>query len=139
MVSGRGFVIAVPAGWDVKRTAGQVSAAKGEELVSVRTVALKRVYRAALAAGTARELDRVAAEVARGLNGKVTTTCSRCPAPPAARGVALTRGYDIRYGDLLQQITFVLVDKREYQLTCRRKHDADGAACAQLRSSFRLA
>ena len=93
-------------------------------------------YLPELAAGAAKELDRVAAEVARGLHGEISTTCSRCP---KARRDVLARGYEIRYGDLLQEITFVLVDKREYQLTCRRKQRGDASACAQLRSSFRLA
>ena len=126
----------MPAGWDVKRSPGQVSAGKGDELVSVRTVALANAYRPGLAAGAAKELDRVAAEVAQGLHGEVSTSCSRCPKVGAD---VLTRGYSIRYGELVQEITFVLVDKREYQLTCRRKHDDDDSACAQLRSSFRLA
>jgi len=126
----------VPVGWEVKRAPGQISADKGDELVSVRAVALTKPYRPELAAGAAKELDRVAAEVARGLHGELSTTCSRCP---KARRDVLARGYDIRYGDLLQEITFVLVDKREYQLTCRRKQRGDASACAQLRSSFRLA
>ena len=38
-----------------------------------------------------------------------------------------------------EKVEQAVVDKREYQLTCRRKQRGDASACAQLRSSFRLA
>ena len=138
MVSGLGFVIAVPAGWDVKRSPGEVSAGKGEDVVSVRTGPLVHPYRAAVARGAAKELDQRAAQLADGLRGKAETSCGGCPKIPRAHGDVLVRGYDIRYGDLVLQMTFVLVDKREYQLSCRRKHDGDTSPCTRLRSSFRL-
>src|SRR5438874_11875802 len=106
VVSGRGFAVSVPVGWEVKRAPGQISADKGDEPVSVRAVALTKPYRPELPAGAAKELDRVAAEVARGLHGEISTTCRRCP---EARRDVLARGYVLRYGDLLQEITFVLV------------------------------
>jgi len=107
-------VVAVPFGWAVKRAAGEVSAGKGEDVVSVRTAPLQHAYRAVLARGAAKELDERAAEVAHGLHGKATTTCTHCPKIRSKLGAVLTRGYLIRYGDLVQEITFVLVDKREY-------------------------
>jgi hypothetical protein len=132
VLEGNGFVFAAPAGWDVARNARELSASKGEGLVSVRVFRLTRAYRPALFARASAELDRVARELAQGLKGRVT----------GQRTVIVddrrARQYVVSYRGLLQVVTFVLVDRREYQLLCRRAADADDSACAGLVSSFSL-
>jgi hypothetical protein len=134
VVEGNGFLFAAPAGWDVTRSARQLAAA-GEKpaLVSVQVFPLTRAYRPALFEQASRELDRVAGDLARGLGGSVSS--ARTVTIDGARA----RQYELRYRDLLQEITFVLSGRREYQLLCRRKADAEGDACAQLVTSFRRA
>jgi hypothetical protein len=144
IVSGRGFELAVPSSWAMKRTPNAVSASDGRELVSVTVFPLARPYRPSLQRAAGREVDRAAAELAVGLGGHVAASytpadlCPRCPGAGHIPSDILGRTYEIRYGDLVQEVTFVLVGRREYQLTCRRKPDGDAKPCERLRSSFRL-
>jgi hypothetical protein len=134
VVGGNGFLFAAPAAWRVTRDGRELTAA-GEEpsLVSVQVFPLVKAYAPALFTEASRELDGVADDLARGLGGTVTS----------ARTVIIDGGrarqYEVRYRDLLQEITFVLAGRREYQLLCRRKADDGHEACVQFVSSFKLA
>jgi hypothetical protein len=133
VLGGNGFTFAAPAGWDVARRPGELSASGGKtDLVSVQVFRLTRPYRPALFGKAAVELDRVAGQLADGLDGHVTESRTVTVAGRRARQ------YVLAYRDLVQEVTFVLVDRREYQLLCRRMAKGDGGACVQLVSSFRL-
>jgi hypothetical protein len=47
--------------------------------------------------------------------------------------------YDVEVGDHVDEYTFVLRGKREYQLLCRRKASHDTSFCDELVSSFGVA
>lgn len=138
-MKGNGFSFEAPGGWEVARKGRRVSAGGGgPALVSVDVIPLVRPYRPALFTRVATELDRVASEVAEGLAKR----CDCDATVTAARTVTVdgrrARQYDVRYGDLVQEKTFVLDDRREYLLTCRREVNADRDACALLAASFKL-
>jgi hypothetical protein len=130
VVSGPGFSLAVPDGWHTSRTQHAVSASNGGAQVSVTTYTLQKPYRPALFAAAARELDRVAAELAAQAGQKVT---ERQTVDVAGRKI---RAY--RFGTM--RIGFVLVGRREYQLLCRQPSGGQdpGGACALLFKSFTL-
>jgi hypothetical protein len=123
-VRGPGFSFAVPGSWHAHRTLRSVSSSNGGAQVSVTTYTLQKPYRPALFAAAARELDRVAAQLASQAGEKVT---ERQTVEVAGRKIRAYRFGTMRMG-------FVLVGKREYQLLCRDP----GAACALLFTSFSL-
>lgn len=132
-MAGNGYTFAAPAAWKVKRTARTVSAEDGDvDRVQVTTFRLVKPYRPALFAAAAKELDRVAAELARRLDGKIASAKTL---DVADRKV---RTYRIDYDGKTQQLTFVLDGRREYQLLCRRDSDGGDEACQLLVSSFAL-
>jgi hypothetical protein len=124
-VRGAGFTIQVPEGWSVSRPPAGVSARHGPALVSVSVFPLVKAYDPARFAAAARELDGVAARLARQAGA---TLSLRETVTVANRKV---RAY--RYGD--RRIAFVLVGRREYQLFCEHA----STACDLLFSSFTLA
>jgi hypothetical protein len=91
---------------------------------------LLRPYDPARRVATARELDRVAQRVAAQLKGSVSSRRSLEVASLDARS------YSIGFGAKVEQITFVLRDRREYELLCRRTAGGDDAPCARLLASF---
>ena len=119
---GPGFSFAVPGGWHTSRTQRAVSSSNGKAQVSVTTYTLQKAYRPAIFAAAARELDRVAGQLAAQAGEKVT---ERRTVEVAGQKV---RAY--RFGST--RIGFVLVGKREYQLLCRDP----GSACDLLFQSF---
>src|SRR4051794_31010265 len=95
---GEGYLFHAPGGWTIARGKDSVRASHGDvDLVSVRTFRLVKAYRPALFAAASQELDRVAAQLARQLKGRVaaqrTTTV----------GGRKTRSYEIEYGDEAQE------------------------------------
>ena len=124
-VRGTGFTVQVPEGWAVTRPSTGVAARHGAGLVSVSVFPLVKAYEPGKFAAAARELDGVAARLARQAGVPLTR---RETVTVAHRRI---RAYT--YGG--RRIGFVLVGKREYQLFCR--HAA--AACDLLFSSFTLA
>jgi hypothetical protein len=83
---------------------------------------LQKPYRPALFAAAARELDRVASQLAAEAGDKLTESQT---VQVAGRK---TRAY--RFGTM--RIGFVLVGRREYQLLCKQQ----GTACTLLFQSF---
>ena len=100
--------------------------------IEVQTFRLVRPYRAELFAAASRELDAVARNLAVQLRGRVT---SRATTEVAGRDA---RAYRIDFGERVDEITFVLDGRREYQLLCRRPAAADGTTCKAFVKSFRL-
>jgi hypothetical protein len=123
-VRGTGFTFQVPEGWDVSTPRDAVVARHGSALVSVTRFPLLKAYDPAKFGEVARELDRIAAQLAKQAGGSIeakeTTTV-------AGRQI---RAY--RYGK--SRIGFVLDGRQEYQLFCRQAGDA----CDLLFSSFTL-
>jgi hypothetical protein len=134
VVAGAGFTYVAPSKWTATVTARGAIAKQDEiTLVSVTVLPLTREYRASLFAKVARGLDVVADQLATRLHGAVT---ARQTVIVAGRRV---RRYELAHGGLVDRVTFVLADKREFQLTCRwRTQDGEPGACAQLESTFRL-
>jgi hypothetical protein len=140
-VSARGYRFSIPGTWKVTRTPTTVAAAPFEgadELVSVSVFHLLRSYSPALWNRVVPELDRAADELGRQLTGSVASARTVTVAGDRARAYELTfkrEGRDVR-----ERITFVLRDRREYELLCRwRAADAEPEACRQLVSSFSVA
>jgi hypothetical protein len=123
-VRGTGFTFEVPQGWTVSTPRNAVVARRGSALVSVTRFPLLKAYDPSKFDAVAKELDRVATQLAKqsggSLSSKETTT------------VAGQKIRAYRYGD--SRIGFVLDGKQEYQLFCMRAGDA----CDLLFSSFEL-
>jgi plasmid stabilization system protein ParE len=135
-LTGPGFAFSAPGGWSVKKARASVEAAQGERAVSVTVFPLKRAFRPALWPKVVQELDRVAASLADQLRGRVGAGTTVTVAERRARSyeIAFARGGK----SFVEQITFVLEGKREFQLLCRYPAGLDEPACAALGSSFRL-
>jgi hypothetical protein len=141
-VRGPGFSFVVPADWRVAHTATSAIARAGADpqvFVSAAVYRLGKAYSPAEFAAAARELDGVAAKLARAAGGTVTaseTTSVDGLEVRAYRFGAKLRGgasYDDRVG-------FVLDGKREVQLLCQAQAgggDPEGA-CGLLFDSFSL-
>lgn len=131
-VSGTGFAFRAPESWTAHTGRTSADARQDDStLVSVTVLPLVRPYRIALFPRVAEELDRVASAYAASLKGRVA---SRRTVRVAGRRA---REYRITHGDLVDEITFVLRGKRNFQLTCRwRSKDGEPGACARLASSF---
>jgi hypothetical protein len=133
-VGGDGYRFEAPAGWKVTRAAPVVSAAKGDELVSVTVFPLAKPFRAELWEQAIPELDRVAGQLATELRGRVASSETSTLAGRRARSYEIE--YTSKGAPLVERIGFVLVGKREYQLLCRYAGDDD--ACAAFMRSFTL-
>jgi hypothetical protein len=134
VVAGDGFRFEAPTSWHVERKTGSVGAMHGHvDLVSVQTFRLVRRYTPKLFAAATNELDGRAAQLAGQLNGTLATSETVRVADADARS------YRIEFDGKVEEITFVLRDKREYQLLCRRDADAGRDACKRLVRSFELA
>jgi hypothetical protein len=131
VVSGPGFRFEAPRGWHVERGARQVTASDGSELVKVAIFPLLKPYTAALFAQVDRELAVRMRGVAQQTGGTVSS-----PATVTAGGIR-SHAYRVTTGDHVDQYTFVLRGKREYQLLCRRTSSHDDSVCVRLISSFR--
>ena len=136
-VQGGGFTFAAPGAWTVTRTGTTVAAVDGSKTVSVTTFRLTKTYRPKLWKQAVAELDDVASKLAAELHG--TVTASRT----VKVGASTARQYDLAFtkdGErLVEQITFVLLGRREYELLCRHKAGKGEPACSQLLVSFRPA
>ena len=122
VVRGPGFSFSAPGGWHTTRTQHSVTSSGGGAQVSVTTYTLQKPYRPALFAAAARELDRVAAQLAAEAGQKLTESQT-----------VVVAGRKIRaYSFGTTRIGFVLVGRREYQLLCR----PTGTACRLLFETF---
>jgi len=133
VVKGASFSFEAPAGWQVERAARGTAASHDSELVQVAAVPLVRVYTDTL-------FDRVAGELALRMKAIARETGGRLSGPKTvtAAGVRSHR-YEVEVGGRLDQYTFVLIGKREYQLLCRYRTSSSDAFCSDLLTSFRPA
>ena len=122
VVRGPGFSFSATGGSHTTRTQHSVTSSGGGAQVSVTTYTLQKPYRPALFAAAARELDRVASQLAAEAGEKLTESQT---VQVAGRKI---RAYS--FGTM--RIGFVLVDRREYQLLCKQQ----GTACTLLFQSF---
>jgi len=129
-VTGNGFRFEAPAGWKITRLAQGVNAARDSELVQVVSFPLVHVYSDALFAKVAGELEQRMQAVAAQTGGKVGAAHTVTPA-----GIR-SHSYDVDVGDHVDQYTFVLRGKREFQLLCRRRSSSSRAFCTKLITSF---
>jgi hypothetical protein len=137
-VTGEGFTFFAPDAWHVTRASTTVTvrpSADKPTLASVTTLTLRSRYAPSLFAKVTKELDRVTTALAGKLNGKVI----------ARRTVVVSgirsRQYDLAYekdgAGLVDRITFVLREKREFYVLCRWPADeGEPDACGLLQSSF---
>ena len=131
-VSGRGFTFEAPREWRLVRTPRAIGAMDGDvDLVQVTRLPLARAYTPALFDRVVPELDNAAESLSREVGAAVTR---RTRTVLGER----VRQYDLAFEGKVEEITFVLRGRTNYQLLCRRDADADDAACRRLVSSFRL-
>lgn len=131
-VTGPGFSFQAPDDWTAKTAPTSAEARRDPStVVSVTVLPLLKPYRIALFPRVAKELNRIASTYAANLKGSVA---SRQTVAVAGRKA---RQYEITHGDLVDEITFLLRGKRNFQLTCRwRSADGEPAACGQLAATF---
>jgi hypothetical protein len=129
-VVGPGFSFRAPSGWDVQRTDGPVGATQDSELVQVASFRLLKPYRNELFDRVQRELSTRMGQLAHQTGGRVSA-----PRTVTTDGVR-AHSYTVTVGDHVDEYTFVLRGRREYQLLCRRKASHGDVACRQLLTSF---
>ncbi len=103
---GAGYRFEAPATWTTSRKGSSVSAASGVGLVEVTHFTLEKPYRVARFAQVSRELDSVAAGLAKQSSGRLV---SRTTTRVAGRR---TRYYRIEYGGKVEETAFVLSGPR---------------------------
>jgi hypothetical protein len=131
-VKGSGFRFSAPAGWIVTRSLTAVTATKGDQFVSVSTFPLAKTYSPVLFAKVAGELKIRMTALAKQSGGKVDGT-----GVTTAAGIK-SHVWHVATGEELDQYTFVLRGRREFQLLCRRPAGGDDSACSELVQSFQL-
>jgi hypothetical protein len=128
-----GFRFQAPGGWSHHTRKGIVTAAQDSELEQVAAFPLAKTYTPTLFAKVQPELmtrmKAVAAQTHGRLTGRDVVT---------AAGIKSHR-FDVTVGDHVDQYTFVLRGKREYQLLCRRKSGDSSQFCERLVASFAVA
>jgi len=133
VVEGRGYSFEAPVGWTSVRTPRALGMQHGSvDLVQVTRLPLARRYRPQLFNAVIPELDRTATELAHDTGA---TLQERQTVQVLGEPV---RQYVLGFSGHVEQLTFVLRGKSNYQLLCRREDNADDAACARLVSSFRI-
>jgi hypothetical protein len=129
-VAGPGFAFQAPAGWKVQRADGRVEATRDSELVQVATFPLQRRYTPALFGKVSKELtvrmQQLASQTGGTVSGRSTVTA----------GGIRSHSYQITVGDHVDEYTFVLRGRREFQLLCRRKSSHGDDVCFRLVRSF---
>ena len=132
IVRGTGFTFDAPATWKLVRTPRAIGA-QGDavELVQVTRLPLARRYSPKLFERVVPELDAAARAVATEVGAKVE------PRTVEVLGERV-RQYDLTFDGKLEQLTFYLRGKANYQLLCRRDVDGDDEPCDTLVRSFRL-
>ena len=130
-MEGNGYSFEAPVGWTLVRTPRTLGMRHGSvDLVQVTRLPLVRAYTPALFDRVVPELDRVARDLGEGQDATVSGATIRVLGQR-------TRQYQLRFSGRLEQLTFVLRGKTNFQLLCRREESAGDAACGRLVSSFR--
>lgn len=139
---GSGFRFSAPAGWRVEhgdRGASARSTADPPAIVSAATYRLGKRYEPSEFAAAARELDGVAARLARAAGGAVTESETTTVAGRRVRAYRFS-AKAAAAGAYADRVAFVLEGRREVQLLCQAPAGAGDPdrACALLFSSFTL-
>jgi hypothetical protein len=100
------------------------------DLVQVTRLPLIRRYRPALFERVVPELDRAAKQLGAEAGARVV---GRTVHVLGER----VRQYDLHFSGRVEQLTFVLRGRMNFQLLCRRDADGDKAPCERLVTSFR--
>jgi hypothetical protein len=132
LIRGKGFQFSAPAGWIVTRSLTGITATKGDQFVRVSTFPLARSYSPGLFAKVAGELKTRMTALAKQSGGKVDRT-----SVTTAAGIK-SHVWHIATGNDLDEYTFVLRGRREFQLLCRRPSGGDDTACTELVQSLQL-
>jgi hypothetical protein len=133
IVTGPGFRFKAPADWPVTRAPGRVAAGTREELVQVATFALLKPYSSGLFGKVQKELTQRMTAVAGQTGGRLAGT------ETVDAGGVRSHSYRVESKDRIDQYTFVLRGRREYQLLCRRAASKGDETCRQLIESFEFA
>jgi hypothetical protein len=110
-----------------------VAAGTNEELVQVATFALLKPYSSGLFSKVQKELTQRMTTLAGQTGGRLAKTET-----VTAAGVR-SHSYRVESKDRVDQYTFVLRGRREYQLLCRRQASTGDETCRQLLESFAFA
>jgi hypothetical protein len=129
-VNGRGFRFDAPADWTVQRSGRMVSASKDGDLVQVATFSLLKPYTLDLFDRVDRELRLRMRQIASQTGGTVSGSST------VTAGGIRSHAYQVTIGDHVDEYTFVLQGKREYQLLCRRRESSGADVCDQLVKTF---
>jgi hypothetical protein len=127
---GSGFSFDAPAGWRIERSSRRVTAANGAELLQVASFPLLRPYSHGLFAKVEKELAARMHQIAAQSGGTVSG-----PSTVTADGIR-AHSYEVKAGDIVDEYTFVLRGRHEFQLLCRRRAASSGDTCKQLLASF---
>jgi len=130
VVRGGGFSFEAPVGWHVAVAGARASASRDSELVQVSTFPLQKPYTDALFDAVVKELDARMQVLAKQVGGTVSDGGT-----VKAAGIR-SHSYRVAVGSHVDEYTFVLRDKLEYQLLCRRKNSNGESVCRQLVKSF---
>jgi hypothetical protein len=131
-VTGQGFQFSVPSGWNVTHRGTQVSATSGGDLVEVSVFPLVKPYRPALFTAVSRELKARMDALAVQQHATVED------AGVAAPGGVKSHVWRLTANGHVDEYTFLLNRRTEYQLLCRRPTGGDPAVCRQLAATFAL-
>jgi len=133
-VSGPGFRFEAPAGWTVATAKDQATASRGVSLARVTVYPLLKAYAPAKFPAVTSELDSRVAQLASQLpGGRVVTSATTQVAGMKVRSYRL----EFRPGRT-EELAFVLRDRTEYLLLCRRRTSASDTDCAHFFASFAL-
>lgn len=131
-VAGPGFSFDAPGGWRIARSGGRVSAGSGVELVQVATFRLLKPYSAALFTRVAAELHARMAAVAGQTGGRLAGS------EVVTAGGIRSHSFRVEASERVDEYTFVLRGRREYQLLCRRTASHGDDVCRRLIQSFAI-
>jgi hypothetical protein len=131
-LAGPGFRFDAPGGWRVSRGQGRVTAGSGSDLVQVATFRLLKPYSQTLFTKVAKELQVRMTAVAGQTGGKLAGS------QVVTAGGVRAHSYRVRSGSRIDDYTFVLRGRREYQLLCRRYSAHADDVCRQLLRSFAI-
>ncbi|HZQ83104.1 MAG TPA: hypothetical protein VFB25_14105 [Gaiellaceae bacterium] len=131
-ISTDSFRFQAPHGWPWHTRQGIVAASNDSELVQVAPFPLAKTYTTALFGKVQRELMTRMRTVAQQTDGRLT---GRNDVTVAGIKSHL---YDVTVGDHVDEYTFVLRGKREFQLLCRRKKSNAAPFCEHLLATFKL-
>jgi hypothetical protein len=142
-LSGPGWTAQAPAGWEVERRARTVIArpSGGREQVVVAEFPLPKPFRPALWPKAKPELRKLAETIAVQTSPDAKVAAPEELLVAGHRALAFDVTYERNGEPRVDRLLFLLVGRREFQLTCSisLEHRAAGdAACAQLRRTFRL-